>query len=41
MGDPTTATAQDEESMLNALVDDVVKFLTEFATWPELPVLKK
>jgi creatinine amidohydrolase len=41
MGDPTVATAAKGESMLNAVVDDVVRFLTEFATWPELPPLKQ
>lgn len=40
MGDPTAATAQKGESMLDAIVEDVVKFLTEFATWPPLPSLR-
>jgi creatinine amidohydrolase len=41
MGDPTAATAEKGRSMLDTVVDDVVKFLGEFATWPELPVLRK
>lgn len=37
MGAPKAATKEKGESMLRDVVADIVKFLTDFATWPELP----
>jgi len=41
MGDPSAGSAEKGRSMMDAVVDDTVAFLEDFATWPELPVLKK
>ena len=39
MGTPLDATADKGHSMLEAVEADVVAFLQEFATWPDLPVI--
>ena len=39
-GDPTAATVEKGKSLFDAVVEDVTNFLTDFATWPALPVLK-
>lgn len=39
MGKPRAGTAEKGRSMLEAVVKEVVAFLTEFATWPDLPRL--
>jgi creatinine amidohydrolase len=41
MGDPSAASAEKGSSILNAVVDEVVAFLDDFAKWPDLPVLRK
>jgi creatinine amidohydrolase len=41
MGKPTAATAAKGQSMLTAVTADVVAFLRDFATWPELPPLRE
>jgi creatinine amidohydrolase len=41
MGDPSAGSAEKGKSMMDAVVNDVVAFLEDFAKWPELPVLKK
>lgn len=41
LGKPSAATAAKGESMLKAIVDDVSRFVTDLASWPELPGLKK
>jgi creatinine amidohydrolase len=38
LGDPPAATAAKGDALLAAIVEDVVAFVREFATWPELPV---
>ena len=40
LGRPTAATAEKGASMLAAVTTDVVAFVREFATWPELPSLR-
>ena len=37
MGAPKAATKQKGEAMLAGVIADVVRFLEEFARWPELP----
>jgi creatinine amidohydrolase len=37
MGKPSAGTAEKGESMTVAVVNDLANFLTEFATWPDLP----
>lgn len=40
MGSPTVATKAKGESLLEALIDQTERFIREFATWPDLPILK-
>lgn len=40
-GKPETATADKGKAIYDAAVSDVKAFLTEMATWPELPVIKR
>ena len=37
MGKPSAATAEKGASMMEAVLDDLVTFLGEFASWPDLP----
>ena len=39
MGRPKSATAEKGRSMFEAVVDEVVGFLDDFAKWPELPAI--
>jgi creatinine amidohydrolase len=39
LGKPSQGTAAKGEAMTAAVVDDIVAFLREFATWPELPAI--
>jgi creatinine amidohydrolase len=39
MGLPTAATAQKGHSMMAALTTEVVTFIHDFASWPDLPIL--
>jgi creatinine amidohydrolase len=39
MGDPSAGTAQKGRSMLDAVVEDTVRFLEDFSKWPPLPPL--
>lgn len=41
MGKPSAATREKGAAMLQAVADDVVRFLREFRTWPSLPVIRK
>lgn len=41
MGKPSAGTGDKGKSMHGAVVADIVAFLEEFATWPELPVVTK
>ncbi|MDP6449643.1 MAG: creatininase family protein, partial [Lentisphaeria bacterium] len=40
-GKPETATADKGKAIYDAAVNDIKAFLTEMATWPELPVIKR
>jgi creatinine amidohydrolase len=39
MGEPAAATAQKGERIVQAVVEQVVTFLNEFQSWPDLPVV--
>ena len=39
MSDPTVATAAKGEGMLQGVVNEIVNFLSEFPTWPELAAI--
>jgi creatinine amidohydrolase/Fe(II)-dependent formamide hydrolase-like protein len=39
MGSPKQATAEKGKSLRDAVVGEVVSFLKDFASWPELPQL--
>ena len=41
MGDPTAGTAEKGRSMLDAVVDETVRFLRDFSKWPPLPPLAR
>ena len=41
MGDPSAASADKGRSIFDAVVDAVSSYLDDFATWPELPVLRR
>ena len=41
MGCPSAATAAKGESIIEAVVSEVVEFIDAFAGWPDLPVIKK
>jgi len=40
LGQPTAATSAKGAAMLDAIVEDVVAFVRDFATWPDLPPRK-
>ena len=39
LGTPSAASAQRGQTLLAALTDQTVKFLTDFASWPPMPVI--
>lgn len=39
MGSPSAATAEKGQAMFDAVVTDVIAFLRDFATWPDLPAV--
>lgn len=41
MGSPQDATAEKGESLLNSVVDEVVGYVEELMTWPNLPPIKR
>ena len=41
MGCPTAASAEKGQSMLAALTADITTFVRDYATWPDLPVLRE